>query len=145
MRRRTFLALLSGLVAVPITYGGYYAFRYVRRGDVRPMVRAIIERHFDSLTIERESKEKFIASFSAGRGALRGKDKKLWLGYADAYQSPVGVFVDADTKAKFRVFEDDVVSSFVLGSDLPEQGATARVVRYVEQEQICVARRIEAI
>jgi hypothetical protein len=149
--RRALLVGLGAAAILPI-HGTYMWWRYVRRDDPRPLLRAVLARHLGRLHVEGDGFERFTNEFAMvlQSGNARGlaaaspphsEWKSHWpstpdhrkIAWADTvswlYQRVDGL---ADLFGdRFRLFEDGVVTAFLLSTDFFHSGADINApVRY---------------
>jgi len=139
MKRRTLLSIIGVTLLTPVAYGGYYWLRYIRPGDAKPIVSAILDKHLGQLNIEPASRERFVQTTATKLlGSDRGT-KALWLGMVAELYEHANLFVFSPaSELRFRRLEDFVISSFVMGSDLLEKGVHADLVTYDGRERDCI-------
>jgi hypothetical protein len=127
--RRKLLAGLAVLAVAPI-HGTYNWWRYVRHDDPRPIIRAILARHLARLRIEGDAFDRFAddyATFLLRDGFPR---RVVWAGTVSWVHRYAGLLTDV-LGDRFRLFEDDTVTAFLLSTDFFNNGANVGApVRY---------------
>jgi len=116
--RRTFL-LATGLSGASLYFANWW-FTRVRSRDYSDILLAVLYRHLGHLKTRDGDFERFASEFPL---TYRYTPLMPWAGLAAPVYSRTGIAAFVPGSARFRRFEEDVVSAFLLSTDFFWRGA----------------------
>jgi len=128
-RRGFFKKLIIGGTAL---YVGGWWFLKVRKGDATDYIKSALKKHLGYLKLDKDGVERFASEFqeriSPGRRYWGS-----WVGIVGPLYSTVDLLRITPRSKKFKEFEEDIVTMYLLSSDFFIYDADmSRTIQYIQ-------------